>query len=159
MMGTRTTYLQPLNKEMAMRRLSVVVTLMLVFLCGRAIAADEPAIITTLGTASVSVVPDRAVLTIAVQNEHEELQKAITENTSGAEKLLKALNGAGLQEGQIESGYMSVDGTGFGGFFFGPSTREDHKHYVVRSYVVTLKDLKMIDKIINVALTKRRQPH
>jgi uncharacterized protein YggE len=77
--------------------------------------------------------------------------KAIAENAANAAKLLAALKAMGIAEKDIESGYTSVNAGGwFGGF---SDTSDDKKKSVFRSYSITISDLKLIDKVVDTALT------
>jgi uncharacterized protein len=110
--------------------------------------AEDPAI-TTTGTATVFAVPDKAVFSVSLNNLDADITKACAKNTADADKFVKAVKAAGIPDGDIATNTMSISvhyrrvpGVG------GESERDGYT--ASRSYSVTLKDLKQIEKLFTV---------
>jgi len=104
--------------------------------------------ISTSGEAVVNVVPDEVVLTLGVTNSDRDLDRAKSANEQASGRLLKAISGLGIEDKFIATGALDVQ------MLFAdwqrPETFEGYS--ISRVYVITLKDIKQFDKLVDIAL-------
>jgi uncharacterized protein YggE len=117
-------------------------------LAGVARAADEFPTISTTGTAVVYVVPDKVIVTLGVQTSDGSLDTAKRVNESAAVKLVKAIKDLGIEQSDIGTDRLDVSLR-----YRDNRTSLDIEAYVVRrAYAVTLKDPKLLEKLVDTAL-------
>jgi uncharacterized protein len=107
------------------------------------VLAVDPSI-TTSGTAAVYALPDRAVISVSISAVDPEVTKACAKNEENAGKLIKAIKAAGIADGDIATDTLSI------GVHYkeGTQGRSERDGFAAgRSYSVTLKDLKQIEKV------------
>ena len=128
-----------------------VLALAIAMLAGTAQAQssrEDRRTISVTGTASTYVKPDRATVTIGVESDGKSLTDAKEENDERISDLLDAVRSVGIPEEDIQTSNLSVNPI------------YDHKSddrrlikYVMRNQVtITIKDLDMVEEVINKGL-------
>jgi uncharacterized protein YggE len=123
-----------------------------------ALAAPSPAqqdravdqrTISTSGEAVVYVVPDQAIVSFGVETFDADLDKAVATNASACAKLVKAVKELGIEEKHIATDTLSVS---IRYQNYDHPTRGVEGYVAVRSYAVTLKDVKQLEKLVQTGL-------
>jgi uncharacterized protein YggE len=110
--------------------------------------APDRRTISTSGEAVVYVVPDQAIVSFGVETFDKDLDKAVAANAAACAKLVKA-----LKEMNIEDKYVATDVVSVTiGRDYRPRHTDEDGFTVTRSYAVTLKDVKQLEKLIQSAL-------
>ncbi len=108
-----------------------------------------PHTLTVTGTGEVSLTPDLAYLTLAVETRHRDLGKAVAENNQRAAQVIQALRQGGVEEKDIHTANFSVQQDRHyddqGNLILGPYT-------VTNSIVVTVRDIEKLGVLLNAAL-------
>jgi uncharacterized protein YggE len=110
-------------------------------------ALDHPSINTT-GEAVVYVVPDQAIVSFGVESFDKDLDKAVAANAAACAKLVKAIKEMNIEDKYVGTDVVSVT---IGRDYRSRHTDEDG-YTVTRSYAVTLKDVKQLEKLVQSAL-------
>jgi uncharacterized protein YggE len=131
-----------------MRRIHFAVPMLILMVTTTAIAADEqPRTISTSGEATVYVPPDEVVVTVGVQTQDVSLDKAKEKSDEQSAKLLKAVQGAGVEKKQIQTQAMEVT------IKYKQNEQMDVAgYYVRRQYAILLKDPKKLEELVSLAL-------
>jgi hypothetical protein len=122
----------------------------LLFLALSVSAAEQPAArtVSTSGDATVYVTPDEVVVTLGVEVFEENLDTAKSRNETQARTLIKAIKGLGVDEKQIQTDNLQVEIQ-----YKDNRAWEGVRGFIVRRvYVVTLKDVKLFEKLIDAAV-------
>jgi uncharacterized protein YggE len=132
-----------LTKEFIMHKFSLpcLVLLVLAF-ASRVYALDEPSI-TTTGTSTVYVVPDKATVSIGLSSTDKEIDKAKADNEAQAVKVLKAVKDLGIVDANIATDRMSV------GTHYDEVSRKPDGFYASRNYSIEVKDLRLLEKLVD----------
>ncbi|MGH7909089.1 MAG: SIMPL domain-containing protein [Thermodesulfobacteriota bacterium] len=69
---------------------------------------DERSTISTAGTATTKVTPDKVSLTVGVETDGANATEAVSKNAELTEKVIAALKGLGIRDDQLSTGYFSV---------------------------------------------------
>jgi uncharacterized protein YggE len=109
----------------------------------------NPRTVSTTGDAIVYVVPDQAMVSVGVESFNASLDKSKSENDAAAARLLKAVAALGVESKHVQSDVMTTD-----------LRYQDSEHpskgiegyFCRRTYVVTLKDIKKLEPLIDAAL-------
>jgi uncharacterized protein YggE len=140
------------------KKISIISLLMilavLVSACGTALAqapTPEPAkrTISVNGSAQATLTPDIAYMTIGVHTENAEAKKAVTDNTSGAEKVIAALKSMGIDAKDIRTANFNI----YPSQEFTPEGQLKSTKYVVdNSVFVTVRDLSKVGDVLSAAI-------
>lgn len=135
------------------RKLLVIVALLLVSLSTCAFAEDTrplPRSISTNGEAIVYVTPDEAIVTFGVQTFNASLDKSKSDNDELSAKLLKAVKAVGIEEKHIQTDQLQI-AINYKNYNNGGHGVIDG-YMSTRSYSVKLKDVKLLDKLVDAVL-------
>jgi uncharacterized protein YggE len=105
--------------------------------------------INTSGEAVVYVVPDEAIVSFGVETFDKDLDKSVSANTADCAKLVKAIREAGIEEKHIATDTLSVS---LRYQNYDHPTRGVEGYVALRTYAVTLKDVKQLEKLVQVGL-------
>ena len=111
-----------------------------------AFAEEQPRTITTSGEATVYVVPDEVVVNVGVEVFNRDLDRAKADSDERGESLLKAIRGLGIEEKQIQTDTLTVE------VEYKDRRSEVVGYRMTRAYSVTLKDVKLFERLTDVAL-------
>ena len=108
--------------------------------------AEDPGI-TTIGTATVYAVPDKAVFSVSITAVDADVAKACAKSEADGTTLVKAIKSAGIADTDIATDRMAIgihyrQGTAV-------SRTEPDGFSARRSYLVTLHDLAQIEKVFS----------
>jgi uncharacterized protein len=136
------------SKERSMK--AVFLVLAVAAICSAARADVEPRTITTSGEATVYVVPNEVVVSLGVETFDPDLQKAKSANADAAKKLLAAIAALGVEERHVQTETLEVkiryrDN--------GEVSRGIDGYIARRGFMITLKDVKLLEKLVEQALT------
>jgi uncharacterized protein YggE len=134
-----------------MRHLIALVLISLIATTARAQSDDNrtpPRTISSFGEAIVHVVPNEVDVSVGIEKFDANLDKAKSANDEAAGTLLKAIKSMGIEERQIQTSTLNVrmqyrsdrPSNGIEGF------------YCQRTYQVTLKDTKQLEKLVDAML-------
>jgi len=123
-------------------RTYLVAMFMLLVMALPAYAVDEPTI-TTSGTATVYVVPDKAVLSLGVFTTDRDMDKAKTDCEAKASKVIKAIKAAGIVDANIATDSLSV------GEHYDETSHKPDGYSASRRYEITVKDLTLVEKLVD----------
>jgi uncharacterized protein YggE len=130
-----------------LRPLSAALLLMLMAAPLRAADAEPPSISTT-GEAIVYVVPDKVTVSLGAVSHDSDLDKAKALNDAAVTSLLKAITGLGIDTKDISTDRVQVDVH----YRNSSYAREIDGYSVRRGYAITLKDPKLLEKLVDAAL-------
>lgn len=133
--------LESFLKELCMRKY-LASFFVLLALALPAYAVDEPTI-TTSGTATVYVVPDKAVLSIGLASTDRDIEKAKTVNEAEASRVLKAIKALGIVDADIATDRLSV------GTHYDEASRKPDGFTASRNYAISVKDLTLVEKLVD----------
>jgi uncharacterized protein YggE len=102
--------------------------------------------IATSGEAIVYVVPDEAVVTFGVQSSHSDLDRSKSENDQASQRLVKAVKAMGIEDKHLGTDNVQVE------LRYTNSGRDIHAFVVTRMYMVTLKDTKKLETLVDTVL-------
>jgi len=105
--------------------------------------------ITSSGESVVCVVPDEAVVSFGIESFDNDLDKAKDENDHASARLLKSIKGLGIEEKDIQADTLQVELKYRDGAH---PTQGIEGYYARRSYSVTLKDIKLLEKLTDTVL-------
>jgi hypothetical protein len=129
------------------------VTFLLFALCAPSLAQTDRAAdqrtISTSGEAVVYVVPDEAIVSFGVETFDADLDKAVSANAAACAKLVKAIKEMGIEEKHVATDTLSVN---IRYQNYDHPTRGVEGYVAMRSYAVTLKDLKQLEKLVQAGL-------
>ena len=135
------------------RKLLVIVALLLMSVSSASFAEDTRPLlrsISTNGEAIVYVTPDEAIVNFGVQTFNASLDKSKSDNDDESAKLLKAVKALGIEEKHIQTDQLQVT------IQYKDYNRGGHGniegYMASRSYSVKLKDVKLLDKLVDAAL-------
>jgi uncharacterized protein len=106
-------------------------------------------VISVNGEALIRVVPDEVVVSVGVETFNKALELAQQANSDASQKLVRAVKELGVDEKQIQTDQLEVEikyqeynhpSVGIEGYF------------ARRAYTITLKDIKLFEKLIDAAL-------
>src|SRR5439155_20223766 len=122
----------------------------LVLLCPVVRAAEEPPprLINTTGESTVYVRPDEVVVNFGVETFNKVLSESKSANDAASKKLLAAIKDVGVEDKYVQTDVMQVQIEYPAG---GPKNGIDG-YFCRRQYAVTLKDVKLFEKLIDSAL-------
>jgi uncharacterized protein YggE len=138
-----------------MRRYSLAVMAAMMVLAARAAegaggaggAEAEPRSVSTVGEATVYVVPDRVYVTLGVETYDANLDPAKSRNEAQAAKLVAAIGGMGIEKKDIGTDNVQVT------IHYDSGLQRLTAGYTVRrTYAVTLRDVKQFEALIDTAL-------
>jgi uncharacterized protein YggE len=109
-----------------------------------AFAAEEQTGVTTTGTATVYVTPDKATISIYVNTVDKELPAARAANTAKAQKIIEAIKAQGIAQSDIGTSGISV-----GEHYDEEKRKPDGQFTASQSYAVTVKNLSNLEKLID----------
>ena len=114
-------------------------------------AAEEPMprVINTNGEAVVYVVPDEAVVGFGIESFADSVDKAKQLNEEAAGKLLKAIKAVGVEDKHVQTDRVQIEIRYKQGSH---PTLGIEGYFARRSYSVTLKDVKLLEKLIDAGL-------
>src|SRR4051794_6288889 len=129
--------------------LSALVFSLAAILPARADEQFQKASVSTTGEAIIFVKPDEVVLTFGVETFDQSLEKAKQQNDAASAKIVKAAKDVGVEEKHLQVDTMTVElryrGNG--------SPINGIEGYVTRRYYsAKLKDVKLLDKLIDAVL-------
>jgi uncharacterized protein len=111
--------------------------------------AAAPRTISTTGEALVQVVPDHVAVSLGVETFRPALDAARQANEQECARLVAAIKGLGVAEGDLQTDVLNVELAYRDGAH--PS-RGVEGYYVRRAYSVTLRDVKRFDALVEAAL-------
>jgi uncharacterized protein YggE len=76
--------------------------------CTALAGAPAPAILSTSGLGSVTVVPDMVNVNLGVQTQGQDVSQTVRENNTAAQAVIDAVKGQGVEPGDVQSTYFSV---------------------------------------------------
>src|SRR5439155_22246201 len=118
-------------------------------ICPVSRAAEEPPrTISTTGESTVYVRPDEVVVNFGVETFNKVLSESKSANDAASKKLLAAIKDVGVEDKYVQTDVMQVQIEYPAG---GPKNGIDG-YFCRRQYAVTLKDVKLFEKLINAAL-------
>lgn len=132
---------------MRIRIAAVPLLLALLAISARAADAEPPAISTT-GEAIVYVVPDKVTVSLGTLSHDSDLDKAKGMNDKATESLIKAITALGIDSKEISTDTLQVEVH----YRNSSYAREIEGYSVRRGYAVTLKDPKLLEKLVDTAL-------
>jgi uncharacterized protein YggE len=119
----------------------------LAVICSVAAAQQENLrTISTSGEAIVYVVPDEAVITFGVQTSSPELDPAKTANDQSSQRLVKAVKAMGIEDKHLGTDNVQVE------LRYRNDGRDVRAYVVTRMYMVTLKDTKELETLVDTVL-------
>jgi hypothetical protein len=123
----------------------------LCLLAAPAFAADEPMprTVNTSGESVVYVRPDEAVVGFGIESFADTLDKAKQQNEEASAKLLKAIKALGIEEKHVQTDTVQIEIHYKEG---NHPTLGIEGYFARRSYSVTLKDIKLLEKLVDTAL-------
>lgn len=132
----------------AVLALSVIVALLAAHPASAEDQSPKPSVSTT-GEATVYVKPDEVVLSFGVETFDPSLDKAKQQNDVAAARLVKAVREVGVEERHLQVEALQVtlyyqDGS--------HPVRGIQGYAARRSYAATLKDVKLLDKLVDAVL-------
>lgn len=113
---------------------------------GHAIAADESRTIVTTGDAIVYVVPDEVVVVVGVETRNASLDEAKTINSRASMGLIKAIHALDVKDQHIGTDAVQVE------LRYQSQGIEIESYIVRRTYMVTLKDTRKLEPLIETVL-------
>jgi uncharacterized protein YggE len=127
-------------------------SLLLIALVARAaLAAEEaqPRTVSTTGDAVVYVTPDEVIVSFGVETFHRQLDYAKASNDEASNRLLKAIKDMKIEEKHVQTAQLEVE-----------IRYQNNSHPAAgiegynarRAYSVTLKDVKLFEKLVDVGL-------
>jgi uncharacterized protein len=112
-------------------------------------AADPERTITTTGESTVFVVPDRVVVNFGIETFHADLDAAKAANEKAGTKLMGAILALNIEKKDIATDNLQVEVR----WRYTDGRYVDIDGYFVRrGYAVTLKDVKLFEKLVDAAL-------
>lgn len=117
------------------------------FLTGEAMASDEvkSGLVTVSGTGSISVKPDMGTITIGVETQDKDANKAQIENKENMLKVMETLEAMAIKEEDIKTIQFNIYDQY--NYF---ENKEAEKYYVVTNLVkVTIHDLEKMGEVID----------
>jgi hypothetical protein len=111
--------------------------------------AEQPRTISTTGEAVVYVAPDEAVISLGVESFDTSLDKAKADNDAASAKLLAALRELKIEPRYIQTAQLEVELRYRDGAY--PS-RGIEGYFARRGYSITLKDVQLLEKLVDVSL-------
>ena len=131
-------------------RLALLSVIALLFSATHVALADapQPRTISTMGEAVVFVTPDEAVASFGVETFDVNLDKAKADNDLRSASLVKAIKAVGVEEKCIQTDNLQIE------VRYKENTPTDGiiGYIARRSYSVTLKDIKLLEKLVDAAL-------
>jgi len=134
------------------RQVAAFAALLLSVLASDATRADEQfqrASVSTTGEAIIYVKPDEVVLTFRVETFDQSLEKAKQQNDAASAKIVKAAKDVGVEEKHLQIDTMTVE------LRYRGNERPINgiEGYITRRYYsAKLKDVKLLDKLIDAVL-------
>jgi uncharacterized protein YggE len=125
----------------------VLVILALFVIHSAAAAQENLRTISTSGEAIIYVVPDEAIVTFGVQTAHSELDRAKTENDQTSQRLIRAVKALGIEDKHLATDNVQVE------LRYRDEPRTINAYLVTRMYMVTLKDIKKLETLVDTVLT------
>ncbi|OYT32901.1 hypothetical protein B6U93_00225 [Candidatus Woesearchaeota archaeon ex4484_78] len=106
--------------------------------------------ITTIGQSELNIMPDKASITIRIETQNKNAQKAQQENKEITNKVIKELRKAGVREKDIETQNYRIDPI----MEWDPTTRKSiEKGYrATNTFVVETTELEKVGKLIDTAV-------
>jgi uncharacterized protein YggE len=105
--------------------------------------------ITSSGESVVYVVPDEAVVRFGIESFNSDLDKSKSENDQASARLIKSIKALGIEEKDIQADTLQVELKYRDGAH---PTQGIEGYYSRRSYSVTLKDIKLLEKLTDTVL-------
>jgi len=105
--------------------------------------------ITSTGESVVYVVPDEAVVSFGIETFNTDLDKSKDENDMASARLIKSIKALGIEEKNIQTDTIQVELKYRDGSH---PTQGIEGYYARRSYSVTLKDIKLLEKFTDTVL-------
>ena len=135
---------------MTINRACVMTTLLLVLLVGVARAAEEnPRVISVSGQGEISVDPDRASVSLAVEARHLNLEQARRRVNQTVDRFLDFSDGLGIERRRISTSGVTVRPEYDWG---NQRERRLVAYYVSRQLIVDLRDLEKLGRLIEGAV-------
>ena len=125
-----------------MRILSCLAAILLIC-TAPAFAADESPGVTTTGTATVFVTPDKATVTIYVNTTEKDIADARSRNEAKAQKVVETIKGVGIAAADLATERMSVNE------HVDEQTHKPDGYTASQSYAVTVRNLANLDKLVD----------
>lgn len=124
-----------------------LIPLILLSLLSTVVSAEEmPRTISTSGEAIVYVAPDEAIVTLGVQTTSSELDAAKEANDEASQRLVKAIKALGIEDKHLSTDHVNVE------LRYRNDGREISAYHVTRMYMVTLKDIKKLETLVDAGL-------
>jgi uncharacterized protein YggE len=139
------------HKGEAMRFLTMLLALITVLCLTASLRAadDPPRTVSTTGEATVYVVPNKVIINLGVETANSSLDEAKSANQKAGTSLLSALKSLGLEDRDISTDNLNVQIR----YNNHDGMQSDILGYIVRrGYAVTLKDPKLFEKLVDIAL-------
>jgi len=105
--------------------------------------------ISTTGEATVYVVPDKVVVNLGIESFDADLDKAKASNETAAAKLVQAITAMGVEKKDIATDNLQVE---IHRYYNNGRYEQIDGYFVRRGYAITLKDVKLFEKLIDTAL-------
>ena len=127
-------------------------SLLIIFIVTSGLHAQEMPIrapvrsISTSGESIVYVVPDEVIVNFGVQTFDRDLDKATNTNDAQSAKLLKAIKALGVEDKHIQTDALNVE------IRYENNPRGVEGYGARRFYAVSLKDTKLLEKVIDIGL-------
>jgi uncharacterized protein YggE len=102
--------------------------------------------ISTNGEAIVYVMPDEAIVNFGVQTTHNELDRSKAANDEAAKRLVKAVKAMGIEDKYLATDNVQVE------LQYQDQGRVISAYIVTRMYMVTLKDVKKLEALVDTVL-------
>jgi uncharacterized protein YggE len=112
-------------------------------------AADTERTISTTGEATVYVVPDRVVVNFGIETFNADLDAAKDANEKAGAKLMQAILGLNIEKKDIATDHLQVE---IHRRYSDGRYVDIDGYFVRRGYAVTLKDVKLFEKLVDAAL-------
>ena len=124
-----------------------VLALLLSAAASAQVQPPQPRLISTTGESVVYVVPDEVIVTLGVETFNANLDESKKMNAAAAQKLIAAFKELKIEDRHVQTDTLRVD------IHYRSSHPLEIGGYITRrTYNVTLKDIKLFEKLIDTAL-------